>query len=167
MDGLQQLPLRDIHLPDAVSWWPPAYGWWLLPVLLALLLWLLSKGRRRWRRRWHARRLRGAAQRELDAVAERYRASGDARAAVAAVSVLLRRFALSIAPREQVAALTGQGWLEWLRERSRRPVFRDREGPAALLELPYQPDPQLDVAALLAECRTLLDALDDREGHAT
>ena len=25
----QQIPLRDLHLPDAISWWPLAPGWWL------------------------------------------------------------------------------------------------------------------------------------------
>lgn len=30
-----ELPLRDIHLPEAVSWWPPAIGWWLLALLMA------------------------------------------------------------------------------------------------------------------------------------
>jgi len=30
--------LRDIHLPEAVSWWPLAPGWWLLMVLTCLLL---------------------------------------------------------------------------------------------------------------------------------
>ncbi len=24
------LELRDIHLPEAISWWPPAPGWWFL-----------------------------------------------------------------------------------------------------------------------------------------
>jgi hypothetical protein len=31
-DPLAQL--RDIHLPEAVSWWPLAPGWWVLAVLL-------------------------------------------------------------------------------------------------------------------------------------
>ena len=48
MNELQQLPLRDIHLPEAVSWWPPAYGWWLLVVLLGACAWgawsLVRKG---------------------------------------------------------------------------------------------------------------------------
>ncbi|MGH8222486.1 MAG: DUF4381 family protein, partial [Woeseiaceae bacterium] len=37
----QQIPLRDLHLPEAVGWWPPAPGWWLLIALaVAALLWL-------------------------------------------------------------------------------------------------------------------------------
>ena len=29
------LPLRDLHLPEAIGWWPLAPGWW---VLLAMLV---------------------------------------------------------------------------------------------------------------------------------
>ncbi|MBT3811581.1 MAG: DUF4381 domain-containing protein, partial [Gammaproteobacteria bacterium] len=35
-----ELPLRDIHLPPAISWWPPAIGWWILAVLIPLCLYL-------------------------------------------------------------------------------------------------------------------------------
>jgi hypothetical protein len=30
--------LKDIHLPDSVSFWPIAWGWWVLFLLLALLI---------------------------------------------------------------------------------------------------------------------------------
>ncbi len=33
-----QLPLRDIHLPGSIGWWPPAPGWWLLAGLLLAAL---------------------------------------------------------------------------------------------------------------------------------
>ena len=38
MNQNDALPLKDIHLPDAVFWWPPAIGWWLLTTLSLLVL---------------------------------------------------------------------------------------------------------------------------------
>ena len=32
------LPLRDLHLPEPVGWWPPAPGWWILLLLVTTLL---------------------------------------------------------------------------------------------------------------------------------
>jgi hypothetical protein len=40
-DPLQDL--RDVHLPDPISWWPPAFGWWMIMGLLiiggSLIIW--------------------------------------------------------------------------------------------------------------------------------
>ncbi|MEJ2181709.1 MAG: DUF4381 domain-containing protein [Gammaproteobacteria bacterium] len=32
------LPLRDIHMPDTVYWWPLAIGWWILLGLLVAIV---------------------------------------------------------------------------------------------------------------------------------
>ena len=41
--AMNELPLRDIHLPDAVSWWPPAIGWWLLAIIIVALAYGIYK----------------------------------------------------------------------------------------------------------------------------
>ncbi|MDH3641614.1 MAG: DUF4381 domain-containing protein [Gammaproteobacteria bacterium] len=155
MNDLQQLPLRDIHLPEAVSWWPPGYGWWLLPLALGVVFWIAWWLIRCRPARRRSVRLRKVALRELDTIEAQYLASRDPRTAVAAMSMLLRRLALSLAPREQVAALTGEQWLLWLGQRCDEPGFLATA--AALTELPYQPDPKPDVMALLSGCRALVN----------
>lgn len=109
-DLQQALQLRDIHLPAAPSFWPPAPGWWVLAALLLLLL--------AWAARvlWKRQRVRRQRQRVLDALArlEGDLASEPTPEALALVSALLRRLALSRFPREQVAVLTGDAWLTFL-----------------------------------------------------
>ena len=46
MNPLDQL--EPLIAPPAISAWPPAPGWWLLPIVLAALLWGLW---RLWQRR--------------------------------------------------------------------------------------------------------------------
>ena len=98
----QQLPLRDVHLPPAPPWWPPAPGWLLLGAALLLAL-CVALGLWAWRlarlRRW---------QRQFDAAL----GSGAAPAQVAAVSELLRRAARRRDP--AAAALQGEPWLRFL-----------------------------------------------------
>ncbi|MBK8960777.1 MAG: DUF4381 domain-containing protein [Proteobacteria bacterium] len=85
-----ELPLRDIHLPEPVSWWPLAPGWWLCLALLVMLtaaaLW--------WWRGAPMRRLRRAALAELTLIEAAYARDGDGHACAQAVSRLLRRVAL-------------------------------------------------------------------------
>ena len=45
-----QLPLRDLHLPPDIGWWPMAPGWWvLLAIAAAALVWLSYQYFLRWR----------------------------------------------------------------------------------------------------------------------
>lgn len=103
--------LRDWHLPDPVSWWPPAPGWWLVAALLlgACLLML-----RWWFRRHRTAAPARAALAELERLRARAAVEGDERGFAAAVSALLRRLALVRYPRDQVAGLTGTDWLAFL-----------------------------------------------------
>ena len=96
--------LHDIVVPDPVSWWPMAPGWWIVLALVFTLLLHLAVRRLR---KWHADAYRRAALRELEASAN-----------AGQVAVILRRTALAIAPRESIAALRGDAWIDWLATQS-------------------------------------------------
>jgi len=144
----ENLPLRDIHLPDPVGWWPPAPGWWgliaiCLLALFAILGFILLRRRSRLKRRSLVM---------LQQLAEQFRQDGDERQLTVQLSVLLRRIALSIYPRRRVAALTGPEWLEFL-DRSltadgKARAFREGIG-RVLIEAPYTPACQVDGNALI------------------
>ncbi len=149
---MEPLPLRDIHLPEAIGWWPPAIGWWLAPLVvfgsLALLVWLV----RRWRRVTPIKLARKA----LDALANDAELTPDEK--LRRLSELLRRIALTLYPRQHVAGLTGEAWLRWLDETLGEPRFS--QGPGRMLmDAPYRPQPMADVEPLLALSRDWLQAL--------
>lgn len=133
----QQIPLRDLHLPELIGWWPLAPGWWLLIVLVVVGLgYLLYKAFNQWRRN-AARRL---ALRELSRIQQDFRLGVDEISLAIELSELLRRTMLAYAPRNEVAGLTGAGWLRWLdRGLVDRPFS---QGPGQNVEsLPYsRPD---------------------------
>ncbi len=150
----EQLPLKDIHLPEPVGWWPPAPGWWLLmvlvPVLFLLGWWLYKRITRRTALRT-ARRILSRIERH---------AGQDDWQTVAELSVLLRRTAISCFPREQAASLTGQDWLHFLDRPFSEPRFATELG-RLLLDAPYrkQSSGEMPVAALLQLCQDWLRAL--------
>ena len=47
----QSLELRDIHLPEPISWWPIAPGWWLLLALILALIAFAFFARKRYLKR--------------------------------------------------------------------------------------------------------------------
>lgn len=145
--------LRDIHLPPAVSWWPPAPGWWVLVALLVAALGLAylcyqHRLRTRWRRSALAElnRLHNVQGGEL----------------VRQLSTLLRRVAISRFPRDEVAALTGARWLAFL-DRTLGDGTPFQSGVGAVLGSgPYARNVEVETAALLAVCRRWIDRLPAR-----
>jgi hypothetical protein len=151
-----QLPLRDLHLPEAIGWWPLAPGWWVVIVLaIAGLVWLLYKV---WQH--HAFNApRRYAIRELVKAEAEFRQHGNAVTLGRQVSELLRRAMLAYAPRHEVAGLTGESWLRWLDQDLPVPYFHT-EGGKSLLQLPYR-DPEgqiddIDINAMLLAVRMRL-----------
>ena len=127
--------LRDIHLPTAVSGWPPGPGWWLAAALLlgalgGLLAWYWRQHRRQAHRR--------AARHTLEAHFRQWQASGDSGGYVRALNAVLKRAAMVGCGREAVAHLSGAEWQAFLDARWRRPPplpFREALPPQA----PYLP----------------------------
>lgn len=142
------LPLRDIHLPEPIGWWPPAPGWWLLLfgalALVSLAVWL-------WRR-WRRVTVQKLALSELEAIE---RDVADAREQMQRLAILLRRVCLSAYPREEVAGLTGAAWLSFLDRQVGGHRFSEGVG-RLLLEAPYRREIEADAASLLALCREWL-----------
>ncbi len=147
----EDLPLRDLHLPAPIGWWPLAYGWWILFGLLVLAVcWV---GYRQWLN-WQAGAARRRALDELQKLQDRYAADHDAAAFIINASTLLRRGMLAYAPRAEIAGLSGEAWLEWLDRGLDEPAFSAGAG-RCLYDLPYRP---ASVAASLdiSELTTLL-----------
>lgn len=96
--------LHNIVTPPDVSWWPLAPGWL---VLLAIAISALSYYAYRAFRAWKGNAYRREALVQLN--------SADSAIRIAEV---LKRTALAIAPREEVAHLHGSTWIDWLAEKA-------------------------------------------------
>lgn len=147
----ERLPLKDIHLPDPASWWPPAVGWWLLPVvaaLLGLLAWKAAAAARRVRAR---RRLRRQALDELERIRRDFEAEGNAARAMENLSVLLRRVAITAFAGRGVAGNAGRAWVDWLARTG--PQGLDGRALEALVEAPYRPAPEIALRPVIDAAR--------------
>lgn len=131
---VESLPLRDIHLPEAVSWWPPAPGWWLLLVLTAMIVavvFLFIRIRQR-------RQLKRTVLAELNSIRQQYNDNHDRIEIARALSALMRRASISFYPRHDSASLTGEQWLQHLDNTAQRKDFKNGSG-RILATAPYLP----------------------------
>jgi hypothetical protein len=143
MSGEQPLPLRDIHLPTGVEWFPPAPGWWVVAAIFLGLTALLVF--------WHWRRYRrNRFIREAQALLAALLASAGDRSTlqqVDEIAALLRRVAISRYGRHEVAGYTGDAWLQFLDNSGKTRGFT--QGPGRILgPIRFRPDPAVDVNAL-------------------
>ncbi|HEY5603610.1 MAG TPA: DUF4381 domain-containing protein [Gammaproteobacteria bacterium] len=156
--GIESLPLRDIHLPDGVAWWPPALGWWLLLALIMALAALVLIVRRINKSQQFSR----LALAEFNALTANYNRHGDTQKLVEDLSALLRRITLSAFPDRNAAGITGEAWLRLLDEIAEQQTsvklpakFHSPLGQW-MVRAPYQkrvgPGPQ-DAQQLLSLCR--------------
>lgn len=152
--------LRDIHLPDASLWWPPAPGWWiglLLILLLAALVPLLW----RW---WRQRPVKRLALNELERIREAYaRGEGD-RLVLGEIARLLRRITISYAGRSSQAATTGSEWIAQLQRLAPAAEFSD-EQLELLAHGRYRASFGADIEALLRSCERWMRALPRSKNH--
>ncbi|GJM06542.1 MAG: hypothetical protein DHS20C10_02760 [marine bacterium B5-7] len=134
-DLLQQL--RDIHEPAAVSWWPPAMGWWL--VLGAIII--------VWGVAWHLlfkRKQRLAAKKQALVEIEKISVSDlSPNDAAAQLSQLMRRLIRHYYPEKQVDALSGDAWLHVVLETAEEKNLSSKIG-SAILDAAYADTTTLD-----------------------
>ncbi len=148
-----ELPLKDIHLPDAISWWPPAIGWWflivLIPTFLVFSYWLYKRLTRKTSLK--------TAKKALLAI--KLNVELDNTQKLRELSILLRRVAVSLAPRAEVASLTGQSWLAYLDQSLTGAPFTEGGGQF-LISAPYRnaaPSDQ-DITLFISLCEDWLKA---------
>lgn len=121
--------LNDIVLPGAVGWWPLANGWYyLIGTLLVGLAWFAYVSIRN----WNSNRYRRAALHQLQLLAQDIEDTEKRDAGLRQIPVLLKRTALSVYPRSQLASLSGKNWLDFLNSKVSTASFT--EPTAGLLD---------------------------------
>lgn len=144
--------LRDIHLPEAISAWPLAIGWYCLMLIIVLssvfLAWKLLK-------KFNKMRAKYAALKKLKALKHAYENKMDAAYIAQQLSILLHRVALAYYPRKRVAGLMGEAWLNFLDEdinvKQQATVFSSKEG-RLLTTAPYSQTVIDDLSPLFSLC---------------
>jgi len=132
-DFQNNLPLRDIHLPETVSWWPPAMGWWLLAGLIIIIILLLPKLYRYIK----SKPLNKVATAAFNKIINDYQQQPNNQQLLQSLSRLLRQISMSYQGREVSAHLTGDQWLQQLNGLTKEDYF-GHDVQQLLTQAPYQ-----------------------------
>lgn len=156
----QTLNLRDIHLPEAIAWWPIAPGWWIIlaSVLLIFVLAFIIK------KIVDSRQLKRDISSELETIKQQFVQTQNKSQLAKSLSILLRRANISYNTGLNVAGLTGDSWLNWLDDTHNNSTeqmkFQSDTG-RILLNAPYLPEDtalNFDAQTLIRLCESWLRA---------
>lgn len=142
-DPLNQL--ADIHLPQAISAWPPAYGWWLLAAAIIVatslsIRWFLTRRRNN--------RYKVEANSILAQIQQQFQSDNNNLAALEAINRLLKQTCMTRYGRHETAGLSGDAWLAFLDETGDTKDFSKGPGRSLTYTL-YTPNPVAPIEELI------------------
>ena len=137
--------LRDIHLPSKVSFWPLAWGFWVLITLVPLCA-AIYRLLKPYCMAFQIKKSYLAKLEALEASAHPDTLSS--------IALLLKQAALMNYPRAEVAPLYGDKWLVFLSKSAKNIKLDDAK--KIFSEALYQPPQQLDLKPALALAKSWL-----------
>jgi len=144
--------LRDVHLPQAPSWWPPALGYYLVFLMSVLIITLLII---LYRRTEPARLIKKQLMLEVKEAEEHFLKTNDKALLQAQVASIVRRI---LAYKKAGPALLSTELSSFALEKSK--IFPNKENTALLFTLlqeeRYQKEPQIDGHRLIYCARELV-----------
>lgn len=138
--------LRDIHMPHAVSAWPPGPAYYALAGLCIIIILVLIRHKKH--RQYNAPKREALAT--LESLEKRYTQTPKPNMA-SDITALLKRVALVYHPRTDVASLHGQDWLLFLQETSKNIDFQAIQ--TSLIDAPFNPNSEEDLTHLFCAAR--------------
>jgi len=157
---MNELPLKDIHLPDVGLWWPPAPGWWVILISVILMIVFMPKFLR-WLRWKPVKKL---SLRELDRIRTELDSGVDDRKIAQEISILLRRTLISYSSRAVAASTTGESWLAQLNQLSGEEYFTAEQNEWLRVGQ-YRPSVRCEMEAMLQSCENWIKALPRTSPH--
>jgi hypothetical protein len=166
---MNELPLKDIHLPESVLWWPPAPGWWVLGVMLIAFLLLLP---RLWR--WlRYKPVKSLSLKEFYQIRKKHQLQADRKQTLQAITALLRRIVITKSGRIGHAGVVGDDWLKQLNQMSNKNCFSPAQCEL-LKQGRYQPiiagksknQNEDEIDSLLQSCENWIKSLSKEVGDS-
>ena len=109
--------LKDIHLPEAISWWPLALGWWIAGIVSLAGLFI---GVRFGLSYFFNQRYRRQALAQLKNIAH-----SDQRQRLIELLYLLKQVATSAYPGRNLASLSHQEFIQFLQNSTNKALFSE------------------------------------------